>query len=58
MNYPYDVHSWSKLYRQERLAEARMAQLEGRLRKGRKAHSIRDSVSLALANVLSLMRRT
>jgi hypothetical protein len=56
MNNPYDVHSWSAQYRQEALHEARMIQLEGRLRENRKARSGRGSVSLALANVLSLVR--
>ena len=56
MNNPYDIHSWSTQYRQEALREARTRQLEGRLRKDRKARSGRGSVSLALANVLSLMR--
>jgi hypothetical protein len=56
MNNPYDVHSWSIQYRQERLSEARAIRLEGRLCEERKARSGRGSVGLALANVLSLVR--
>jgi len=56
MNNPYDIHSYSKQYRQEVLHELQMRQLEKRLRANHKAHSVRDSVSLALANVLSLVR--
>jgi len=56
MNNPYDLNSWSTQYREERLAETRMTQLEGRLREDRKARSGRSPVSLALASVLSLVR--
>jgi hypothetical protein len=56
MNNPYDLHSWSKQYRQEALHEVRMTQLEGRLQENHKARSERGRVSLALANVLSLVR--
>jgi hypothetical protein len=56
MNNPYDVHSWSKQYCQERLQEARSTRLEERLRENRKARSGRGSVSLALAHVLALVR--
>jgi hypothetical protein len=56
MNSPYDLHSWSKQYRQEVLHEVRTRQLEGRLRETHNARSERGSVSLALANVLSLVR--
>jgi hypothetical protein len=56
MNNYYDLHSWSKQYRQERLREARTTQLERRLWENNKARSVRGSVSLALANVLSLVR--
>lgn len=35
MHYTHDVHSWSKLYREERLAEAQTTQPERRLRKHR-----------------------
>ena len=56
MNNPYEIHSWSTQYRQDRLTEARMMHFEGRLRDNYKARSVRDSVSLALANVLSLVR--
>jgi hypothetical protein len=56
MNNPYDVHSWSKQYREETLRQAQVTQLEGQLRKNRKAPSRRGSVILALADVLSLVR--
>ena len=56
MNSPYDLHSWSKQYRQEALHEVRTRQLEGRLRENHKARSVRGRVTLALANVLSLVR--
>jgi hypothetical protein len=56
MNSPYDLHSWSKQYHQEALHEVRTRQLEGRLRETHKARSERGPVSLALANVLSLVR--
>jgi hypothetical protein len=56
MNNTYDLHSWSKQYRQEALHEVRMTHLERRLRENHKARSERGPVSLALANVLSLVR--
>jgi len=56
MNNIYDLHSYSKHYREQRLAEARMTQLEERLRENHKALSVRGSVSIALANVLSPVR--
>ena len=56
MNNLYDLHSWSKQYRQEALHDVRLTQLEGRLRENHKTRSERGPVSLALANVLSLVR--
>jgi hypothetical protein len=52
----YELYSWSHQYRQERLVEARTAQLEGRSREDRKARPGRGSLSRALANVLTLVR--
>jgi hypothetical protein len=56
MNNPYAVHFWSRLYHEEALREARTRHLKRRLRETHKASSERDPVSLALANVLSLVR--
>jgi hypothetical protein len=56
MNNPYDLHSWSMQCREERIAEALKQHLEERLRENHKARSERGSVTLALANVLSLVR--
>jgi hypothetical protein len=56
MNNLYDLHTLSKQYRQEALHEVRTTHLEERLREDRKARSERSSVSLALANMLSLVR--
>jgi hypothetical protein len=56
MNNPYDLHSWSKEYRQDALHEVRRTQLDERLRENSKARSERGRVGLALASVLSLVR--
>jgi hypothetical protein len=52
----YGLYSWSAQYRQEWLHDVRTTHLEGRLRKGHKSRYGRDSVGLALASVLSLVR--
>jgi hypothetical protein len=53
---PYDVHSWSTHHREEALHGAWTTRREGWLRRDRLARSGVGSVSLALANVLSLVR--
>jgi hypothetical protein len=55
MNNPYEIHSWDKQYRVERLAEARMTHLEGRLREDRKACRARGRPGLVLAKTLTLL---
>jgi hypothetical protein len=44
MNNPYDVHSWSKLYREEALREARKRHLADSARAARRRLSGRSSV--------------
>jgi hypothetical protein len=56
MIHPHQLHSLGKLYHEEALHGARIARLEGRLRENHKAPSVRGPVSLALANMLSLVR--
>jgi hypothetical protein len=55
MNNPYDLHSWSKQYRQETLRAARATHLEGRLRKERKARCERGRLGLILAGMLAFL---
>lgn len=44
MNNPYDVHSWSRLYREEALQEARVRHLAERARAGRSQPSLLERV--------------
>ena len=52
MNNYHDIHSWSRLYREERLHEAETRRLEARLRKDRRVHSWRSDSALALGDML------
>jgi hypothetical protein len=56
MHNPYDVHSFSKQYRNEALEEARSRQLERQLRENRRPRSERGTVVFALSHVLALLR--
>jgi hypothetical protein len=51
----YDLHSWSKQYREEALGEARKRDLLARARVGRQRRSGRSRVGLAWASVLSML---
>ncbi len=46
MNYPYDLHTWSKLYHEEALREANKRHLIEQVRRGREP---RESGRLGLA---------
>ena len=53
----YDLHSWSKHYREEALGEARKRDLVARARVGSQRRFGRSRVGLAWANVLSMVHR-
>jgi biotin-(acetyl-CoA carboxylase) ligase len=56
MNNPYDLHTWSKHYREEAHQEAQRRHLLERARAGREQHSGRGRAGLAWGSVLSLLR--
>jgi hypothetical protein len=51
MNNPYDVHSWSKQYREERLAEASRRHLAEHLRASREPRGLRSVWKGVLASL-------
>jgi hypothetical protein len=56
MNTPYDVHSWSKQYREERLAEASRWHLVERVRASQEPRGS-GRLGLSWRNPLALLRR-
>jgi hypothetical protein len=57
MNNAYDIHSWSKNYREEALREAQVRHLAEHARRVRAPRSVRDQVSLAWSSLMSAARR-
>jgi hypothetical protein len=53
----YDLHSWSKQYREEVIGEARKRDLVARARVGPQRRSGRSRVGLAWASVVSVVDR-
>ena len=56
MNNPYDLHSWSKQYREDALQEARMRHLVQRTRADREPRGLRR-LGLAWSEVLAPLLR-
>jgi hypothetical protein len=56
MNNSYDLHSWSKQYREERLTEARVRHLVERTRASRDPRGARHSGLSSWRNPLALLR--
>ena len=55
MNNPYDLHSWSKHYREEALQQVQTRHLVERRRTSRQLSGLRR-VGLAWSNALTLLR--
>ncbi len=58
MDNPYDVHSWSKQYREEALREARVRNLGRSTRASGSAQASGARAARIRAGVLSLLGRT
>jgi|GEM_PF-7022117 len=56
MNNSYAAHSWSKLYREERLAEAQARRLTEQARRGRAPRSLLNRARSAWNSVPSVAR--
>ena len=54
MHNPYDLHSWSKLYREEALQEIQTRYLTGRLRANRRMQPDRGRADFAWGMLASL----
>jgi hypothetical protein len=55
---PYDLHSWSKAYREEALRSVSRTHLEAGLRADRRVRTGRSRLGLAWGGVLSLLHAT
>ena len=55
---PYDLHSWSKAYREEALRSVSRTHLEAGLRADRRVRTGRSRLGLAWGSVLSLLHAT